>query len=92
MQQCATASEDGTCIIWDLERYTRSQMVMANSLFQVLVLHNFIYFYLHKIFISKFSVLYGVMTKIKLLPLALIEKFAIGKRWTDHSLDRYLIE
>ena len=38
MQQCATASEDGTCIIWDLERYTRSQMVMANSLFQVLVL------------------------------------------------------
>ena len=35
MQQCATASEDGTCIIWDLERFTRSQMVMANSLFQV---------------------------------------------------------
>merc|ERR1711892_255890 len=37
MQQCATASEDGTCIIWDLERYTRSQMVMANSLFQCIV-------------------------------------------------------
>jgi len=37
MQQCATASEDGTCIIWDLERFTRSQMVMANSLFQCLV-------------------------------------------------------
>ena len=35
MQQCATASEDGTCIIWDLERFTRSRMVMANSLFQV---------------------------------------------------------
>ena len=35
MQQCATASEDGTCIIWDLERFTRNQMVMANSLFQV---------------------------------------------------------
>jgi WD40 repeat protein len=37
MQQCATASEDGTCIIWDLERFTRNQMVMANSLFQCLV-------------------------------------------------------
>ena len=43
MQQCATASEDGTCIIWDLERFTRSQMVMANSLFQVL-LKLFLYF------------------------------------------------
>ena len=32
--ECATASEDGTCIIWDLGRYTRKQMVMANTLFQ----------------------------------------------------------
>lgn len=38
--ECATASEDGTCIIWDLQRYTRKQMVMANSLFQCLV-YNF---------------------------------------------------
>lgn len=38
--ECATASEDGTCIIWDLQRYTRSQMVMANTLFQCLV-YNF---------------------------------------------------
>jgi len=38
--ECATASEDGTCIIWDLGRYTRKQMVMANTLFQCVV-YNF---------------------------------------------------
>ena len=38
--ECATASEDGTCIIWDLSRYTRKQMVMANTLFQCVV-YNF---------------------------------------------------
>lgn len=36
-RECATSSEDGTCIIWDLETYRRSQMVMANTLFQCLV-------------------------------------------------------
>jgi hypothetical protein len=34
-RECATSSEDGTCIMWDLATYKRSQMVMANTLFQV---------------------------------------------------------
>jgi len=38
--ECATASEDGTCIIWDLTSFTRRQMVMDNTLFQCLV-YNF---------------------------------------------------
>jgi WD40 repeat protein len=36
-RECATSSEDGTCIMWDLATYKRSQMVMANTLFQCLV-------------------------------------------------------
>lgn len=33
-QVCVTASSDGTCIIWDLVRLVRNQMVMANTLFK----------------------------------------------------------
>ncbi|XP_039271314.2 cilia- and flagella-associated protein 52-like [Styela clava] len=36
---CVTASSDGTCIIWDLVRYTRKQMVMANTLFKCVCYH-----------------------------------------------------
>lgn len=33
-KECASASTDGTCIIWDLERRKRSQIVFSNTLFQ----------------------------------------------------------
>ncbi|XP_066926830.1 cilia- and flagella-associated protein 52-like [Clytia hemisphaerica] len=34
-QQCVTSSTDGTCIIWDLERYVRNQIIFANTMFKV---------------------------------------------------------
>ncbi|OQV11641.1 Cilia- and flagella-associated protein 52 [Hypsibius exemplaris] len=37
--KCVSSSEDGTCVIWDLERYTRFQMVIANTLFKCVVFH-----------------------------------------------------
>ncbi|XP_055336383.1 cilia- and flagella-associated protein 52-like [Paramacrobiotus metropolitanus] len=37
--KCVSSSEDGTCVIWDLERYTRFQMVFANTLFKCVVFH-----------------------------------------------------
>jgi len=33
--QCVTSSTDGTCIIWDLERYVRNQIIFANTMFKV---------------------------------------------------------
>ncbi|EDV27747.1 Cilia- and flagella-associated protein 52 [Trichoplax sp. H2] len=33
-QECVTASTDGTCIIWDLQRFVRNQIIFANTLFK----------------------------------------------------------
>ncbi|MBN3295417.1 CFA52 protein, partial [Amia calva] len=38
-QECVTASSDGTCIIWDLVRFVRNQMVLANTLFRCVCYH-----------------------------------------------------
>ncbi|XP_038597985.1 cilia- and flagella-associated protein 52 isoform X1 [Tachyglossus aculeatus] len=38
-QECVTASTDGTCIIWDLVRLMRHQMILANTLFQCVCYH-----------------------------------------------------
>jgi len=32
--QCVTSSTDGTCIIWDLERFVRNQIIFANTMFK----------------------------------------------------------
>uniref|UniRef100_F7ASK1 Cilia- and flagella-associated protein 52 n=2 Tax=Ciona intestinalis TaxID=7719 RepID=F7ASK1_CIOIN len=37
--ECVTASDDGTCIIWDLCRFVRKQMVMSNTLFRCVCYH-----------------------------------------------------
>ncbi|XP_053067751.1 cilia- and flagella-associated protein 52 isoform X1 [Acinonyx jubatus] len=37
--ECVTASTDGTCIIWDLVRLRRNQMILANTLFQCVCYH-----------------------------------------------------
>lgn len=37
--ECVTASWDGTCIVWDLKRYARSQVLFANTLFQCIAFH-----------------------------------------------------
>jgi len=33
-QECVTSSVDGSCIVWNLETFTRKQIIMANTLFQ----------------------------------------------------------
>ncbi|XP_056136511.1 cilia- and flagella-associated protein 52 [Lampris incognitus] len=38
-KECVTASSDGACIIWDLMRFVRIQMVLANTLFQCVCYH-----------------------------------------------------
>ncbi|KAM8797004.1 cilia- and flagella-associated protein 52 [Eudromia elegans] len=38
-QECVTASLDGTCIIWDIVRFARNQMILANTLFQCVCYH-----------------------------------------------------
>ncbi|KAJ3614522.1 hypothetical protein NHX12_018094 [Muraenolepis orangiensis] len=38
-RECVTASSDGTCIIWDLVRYVRHQIVLANTLFRCVCYH-----------------------------------------------------
>uniref|UniRef100_S4RY15 Cilia- and flagella-associated protein 52 n=1 Tax=Petromyzon marinus TaxID=7757 RepID=S4RY15_PETMA len=38
-KECVSASTDGTCIIWDLERFVRKQIVMANTLFKCACYH-----------------------------------------------------
>lgn len=37
--QCVSASTDGTCIIWDLKRFVRSQIIFANTLFKCVAYH-----------------------------------------------------
>ena len=32
--ECVSASDDGTCIIWDLNRFVRNQIIFANTLFK----------------------------------------------------------
>ena len=32
--ECVSASADGTCIIWDLHRFVRNQILFANTLFK----------------------------------------------------------
>uniref|UniRef100_A0A8C0EGU5 Cilia- and flagella-associated protein 52 n=1 Tax=Bubo bubo TaxID=30461 RepID=A0A8C0EGU5_BUBBB len=38
-QECVTASLDGTCIIWDIVRFIRKQMILANTLFKCVCYH-----------------------------------------------------
>ncbi|NWX46260.1 CFA52 protein, partial [Steatornis caripensis] len=38
-QECVTASLDGTCIIWDIVRFMRKQMILANTLFKCVCYH-----------------------------------------------------
>ncbi|XP_061088877.1 cilia- and flagella-associated protein 52 [Conger conger] len=38
-KECVTASSDGACIIWDLVRFVRNQMVLANTLFRTVCYH-----------------------------------------------------
>ncbi|XP_016362298.1 cilia- and flagella-associated protein 52-like [Sinocyclocheilus anshuiensis] len=38
-KECVTASSDGACIIWDLVRFVRNQMVLSNTLFSVVCYH-----------------------------------------------------
>ncbi|KAH1183141.1 cilia- and flagella-associated protein 52 [Mauremys mutica] len=38
-RECVTASIDGTCIIWDIVRFMRNQMILANTLFQCVCYH-----------------------------------------------------
>lgn len=37
--ECLSASWDGTCIVWDLKRFKRSQVLFANTLFQCIAYH-----------------------------------------------------
>ncbi|XP_030362454.1 cilia- and flagella-associated protein 52 isoform X1 [Strigops habroptila] len=38
-RECVTASLDGTCIIWDIVRFVRKQMFLANTLFKCVCYH-----------------------------------------------------
>uniref|UniRef100_A0A8C5CXA4 Cilia- and flagella-associated protein 52 n=1 Tax=Gadus morhua TaxID=8049 RepID=A0A8C5CXA4_GADMO len=38
-KECVTASSDGACIIWDLVRYVRNQIVLANTRFRCVCYH-----------------------------------------------------
>ncbi|XP_069606735.1 cilia- and flagella-associated protein 52 [Ranitomeya imitator] len=38
-RECVTASSDGACIIWDIERFIRKQMVLSNTLFRCVCYH-----------------------------------------------------
>ncbi|CDQ63410.1 unnamed protein product [Oncorhynchus mykiss] len=38
-KECVTTSSDGACIIWDLVRFVRNQMVLANTLFSSVCYH-----------------------------------------------------
>jgi len=37
--ECVSASTDGTCIIWDLKRFVRNQIMFANTLFKTIAYH-----------------------------------------------------
>ncbi|XP_018423807.1 PREDICTED: cilia- and flagella-associated protein 52 [Nanorana parkeri] len=38
-RECVSASSDGACIIWDLVRFIRKQMILSNTLFRCLCYH-----------------------------------------------------
>ncbi|CAH2292093.1 cilia- and flagella-associated 52 [Pelobates cultripes] len=38
-RECLTASSDGTCIIWDIVRFVRLQMILSNTLFRCVCYH-----------------------------------------------------
>ncbi|CAI9593064.1 unnamed protein product [Staurois parvus] len=38
-RECVTASSDGACIIWDLVRFVRKQMILSNTLFRCVCYH-----------------------------------------------------
>ncbi|NWU94106.1 CFA52 protein, partial [Upupa epops] len=38
-QECVTASLDGTCIIWDIVRFVRKQMILAKTMFKCVCYH-----------------------------------------------------
>ncbi|NXP53259.1 CFA52 protein, partial [Heliornis fulica] len=38
-RECVTASLDGTCIIWDIVRFIRKQIIIANTLFKCVCYH-----------------------------------------------------
>ncbi|KFO86672.1 WD repeat-containing protein 16, partial [Buceros rhinoceros silvestris] len=38
-RECVTASLDGSCIIWDIVRFVRKQMFLANTLFKCVCYH-----------------------------------------------------
>nr|XP_033817632.1 cilia- and flagella-associated protein 52 [Geotrypetes seraphini]XP_033817633.1 cilia- and flagella-associated protein 52 [Geotrypetes seraphini]XP_033817634.1 cilia- and flagella-associated protein 52 [Geotrypetes seraphini]XP_033817635.1 cilia- and flagella-associated protein 52 [Geotrypetes seraphini] len=38
-RECVTAGADGACIIWDLVRYVRIQMILSNTLFRCVCYH-----------------------------------------------------
>lgn len=38
-QECITSSNDGTCIVWDLVRCVRNQVIFANTMFKAVCYH-----------------------------------------------------
>ncbi|KAM8945316.1 cilia- and flagella-associated protein 52 [Pelodytes ibericus] len=38
--ECLTASSDGACIIWDIVRFVRNQMILSNTLFRCVCYHS----------------------------------------------------
>ncbi|XP_065065504.1 cilia- and flagella-associated protein 52-like [Rhopilema esculentum] len=38
-KECVTSSTDGTCIIWDLDRFVRNQIIFANTMFKAVCYH-----------------------------------------------------
>ena len=39
-QQCVTASDDGSCIVWDLQRFMRSNIMYAQTYFKAVAYFN----------------------------------------------------
>ena len=38
-EECVSASDDGSCMVWDLRRYTRNQAMFASTLFRGIIYH-----------------------------------------------------
>lgn len=38
-EECVSASDDGSCMVWDLRRYTRNQAMFASTLFRGILYH-----------------------------------------------------
>ncbi|XP_053552817.1 cilia- and flagella-associated protein 52 [Bombina bombina] len=38
-RECVSASSDGTCILWDIVRFVRKQMILSNTLFRCVCYH-----------------------------------------------------